>query len=113
MAEGAFAFPPYASPAEMARHLMPVGPGLQFRPLGRAERQLANGAAWVEMAARRRMDRVRHLALEDDALALHFGVGDRHRREEGLGIGVERGRVELARCRDLDDAAQIHDRDPR
>ena len=40
-----------------------------------AQRQLADRAARVEMAAGRRTDRARHVALQHDALALRVGSG--------------------------------------
>src|SRR5215207_2305437 len=67
----------------------------------------------METAAGWRPDRARHVALEADALPLHGRVRDRHRREQRLGIGVLRHRVEVACARDLDDRAEIHHRHPR
>ena len=54
-------------------------------------------AARVESAARRRVDRRGHVALEHDPLALlgEVGVGDRDGREQRLGVGHDRSRVEL------------------
>src|SRR5215471_11631856 len=63
------------------------------------------------MAARGRIDRVRHVALQDDALALDARIGDRDRRQQRLGIGMQRRRIEVFSRRDLDDAAEIHHRD--
>ena len=45
-------------------------------------------------------------------LLRQVGVGDRHGRQQGLGVGVDGAPVELLRGRDLDDLAEIHDRDP-
>jgi len=69
------------------------------------------GAAGVEAAARGRVDRARHVALQDDALARRLGVGNRDRRQERLGVGVLRAGEEGALVGELDDLAEIHDRD--
>src|SRR5262245_53673433 len=55
----------------------------------------ADRAAGVEAAARGRIHRARHVAFQNDALAPHGGIGDGHRREQRLGVGVPRVRVEL------------------
>src|SRR5262249_28430030 len=68
----------------------------------------AQRAARVEAAAGGRIDRARHVALKEDALAFHRGIGDRHRREERFGIRMSRVGVELLGRRDLDDLAQVH-----
>jgi hypothetical protein len=67
----------------------------------------------VEVAPGRRADRARDVALQQDALALDLGVGDRHRGEQRLGVGVARVRVEVLRGRDLDDLAEVHHGDAR
>ena len=71
-------------------------------------------AARVEAAAGGRVDRARHVALEHDPLALlgEVGVGHGHGREQRLGVGHDRPRVELLRRRELDELAEVHDRDP-
>ena len=92
----------------MAGDLMPAGSLLQLRLLRRAEWQLPNRAAAMEMTAGGRVDRVRYVALQHDALALRLRVGDRHGGEQGFGIGVQRVGVEVARRGDFDDAPQIH-----
>ena len=48
------------------------------------------GAARVEMTAGRRLDRARHVALQDDALGLGIGVGYGDRRQQRLRIGMLR-----------------------
>src|SRR5581483_1787688 len=96
--------------AQMAGDPVSVGPLLELRRLPAAQRQLPDGAAGVEVAAAGRTDRVRHVALQHDALALGTRVGDGHCRQQGLGVGVQRRSVEVAREGYLDDAAQIHDR---
>src|SRR5690242_16702681 len=70
------------SPSQMARDPVPVCTRLQLRPLCRPERKLFDRAAGVEVAAGRRVNGVRDLALESDAVALGLGGGNRHRREE-------------------------------
>ena len=64
----------------------------------------------METAARGWIHRRRHVAGEDDPLALrlHGGIGYRHRREESLAIRVERTLVEVDAVRELDDLPQIH-----
>src|SRR6516162_7898130 len=69
-------------------------------------------AARMEIAAGWRMRGVGDLALQDNALRAQARVGLRHGREQRLGIGVARPGVEIARRRDLDDLAHIHDRHP-
>src|SRR6266446_4268725 len=69
------------------------------------------GAAGVEAAARGRVDRARHIAFEDDALSRRLWVGDRDGREQRLGVGVLRAGEEGALVGELDDLAEIHDRD--
>ena len=68
-------------------------------------------AARMEVAAARRVDRARHVALEHDALALRQRIGDRHRREQRLGVRMDRPLVELLGRRELDDLAEVHDGD--
>src|SRR5689334_18842091 len=62
----------------------PVAVALLFerRLLGGAEGKLADRTAGVEMAAARRVERARHLALQDDALAPRLRIGDRNGREQ-------------------------------
>jgi len=52
---------------------------LQRRRVLGTEGQLPDRAAGVEMAARGRVDRVRHITLKHDAPALDARIGDRHR----------------------------------
>src|SRR5438132_1799461 len=91
--------------ADLAGHPVPLRDLLEhlfvLRARGHAER-----AARVEAAAGRRVDGARHVALEQDPLALHGGIGDRHGGEERLRVGVLRVGVELLRGRDLDDLAE-------
>src|SRR5665647_998031 len=69
------------------------------------------GAAWMETAARRDVDWVRRLALEDHVFALGEWVRHRDHADQGLGVGVFRVGHHLERLADLDDAAQVHDGD--
>ena len=75
---------------------------------------LAQPAAGVEAAARRRVDRGRDVALEDDpaAAALASGSGTGTADSRATVYGWSGRVVELARRRDLDDLAEVHDRDP-
>jgi hypothetical protein len=66
----------------------------------------------MERAAGGRIDRVRHLAF--DRLALAAGeVEIRHRVEQHARIGMARRAEQFLGRRDLDQAAEIHDADPR
>ena len=51
---------------------------------------LGEAAAGVEDAARRRVERARHLARQDLVLARLLGhrIGQRHRGQQRLGVGV-------------------------
>ena len=75
----------------------------QQRRLGLAQRLRAR-AARVEVAAAGRVDRAGHVAFEHDALARHRRVGDRHRRQQRLGVGMlaarctARATAPLRRC---------------
>ena len=55
------------------------------------------GAACVEAAPRRRVDRARHVAVQDDPCTslLPVGVGYRDRRQQRLGVRVGRLGVDL------------------
>src|SRR3954452_10854076 len=90
-------------PVERAewRHLVPAPLRLHVR------------AACVEAATGWRIGRARQVALKQDGLALTLDhrVGDRHRREERDRVRVERRLVQRLRRRDLDDGAEVHDRD--
>ena len=68
------------------------------------------GAAGTETAAGRGVHGAWHVAFEDDALAfvLYVGIGDRHGREQGLGVRVERVVVQLVARRELDEDAEVH-----
>src|SRR6516225_2415359 len=71
------------------------------------------GAARVEMATLRGIDRARHVARQDHALAVPRPVfRDWHGREQRLGIRVQRRLEQAGFTGHLDDAAEIHDRYP-
>ena len=65
-------------------------------------------AAGVEAASLRRIDRARHVALEDDGIAVGAGFGQRHGRKQCLGVGMSWRRKDLAARGHLDDLAEIH-----
>src|SRR6266436_7425449 len=69
-------------------------------------------AACVEAATLGRVKRARHVALQDQTLAFQRRLGQRDGRKQGLGIGMARLGKERALICDLDDLAEIHDRDP-
>src|SRR5437764_327138 len=68
----------------------------------------------VETAAGRRVHRRRYVPGEDDPLALHLDVrvGDRDGRQERLRVRMQWMLVEVDAVGELDDLAQVHDRDP-
>src|SRR5919204_525982 len=72
------------------------------------------GAPGVEVARGRRVDRVRHVALEHDRLPLapELRIGDRHRREERARVRMLGRGVELLARGELGDLAQVHDHHP-
>ena len=68
-------------------------------------------AARMEVAARRRIDRARHIPREDHPLAPpRAGLRDRHRRQQRLGVRMQRHLEQAGLVGGLDDAAQIHHR---
>ena len=79
----------------------------QHRRLDAAARE-GVGAAGMEGAAFRRIDRGGHVALEHDALALRARIGDGRGRHQGLRIRVARRGEDRLLVADLDDAAEIH-----
>ena len=79
---------------------------------GRPAELLAQLAARVEATARRRVDRARDVAAQDDPLAAQLRVGDRDRRHERLGVGVLLVAEQLAPVGQLGDPTEVHDRHP-
>ena len=69
------------------------------------------GASGMESATARRIDRARHVALEDDRVADGSGLWHRHGREQSLGVGMPRRGEYLLSGPHLDDLAEIHDGD--
>jgi len=69
---------------------------------------LSVAAARVELAARGRVCRARHVPREDDARLDHVRVGAWHCRQQGLGVGVFRLTVNARRSRKFHDVAQVH-----
>ncbi len=89
----------------------PSGGLADRRRFGVADRAELARAAAGEAAAGAGVERAADLALEPDALLRHRRIGHRHRREQGLGVGVER-RVEQRLDRPaLHHLAEIHDDD--
>src|SRR5690349_1354105 len=70
-------------------------------------------AARMEIAGARRVQRARHVALEDDRLAgaTTLWIGDRNGGEQRTRIRVLWLLVELQLWRQLDDLAEVHDED--
>ena len=72
---------------------------------------LDEGAAGMELAARRRVCRARYLALELDRILLRVRIQRGNRRQQRLGVGMAGREKQFLGRRDLDDLAEIHDRD--
>ena len=72
---------------------------LEHRFLDAAAIEARTGTAGMEAATRGRLDRARHVAGEDDALATRGGIGNRHRRQQRLGVRVLRAREQTRACR--------------
>ena len=69
--------------------------------------------ARAKAATRRRIDRRRHVALQDDSLPFLTWIGNRYRRQQSLRVWVQRLRVQFRRAGNLDDPPEIHHRDAR
>src|SRR5215469_11001180 len=69
------------------------------------------GAAGMKAAARWRIDRARDIAFQKAPLALDPRVGDWHRRQQGLGIRMQRVGEEGRFVGVLDDLTKVHHRD--
>src|SRR5439155_14785267 len=102
-----------SSVSEVAGHPVARGALLERGLLILADpRDLADPAAGVEVAAGRRADGARHVAFQEDPLALDLRVRDGHGREERLRVGMTGVRVEILGPGDLHDLPQVHDGDP-
>src|SRR5918995_5978605 len=86
----------------------------QRRHLRRAPSRLDIRTPGVEPASVWRVGRAREIAGQEDRLALrlHLRIRDRDGGEKRDRVRVQRVLVQLLRRRDLDDRAQVHDRDP-
>ena len=100
---------------KVAGYLPSLGNGCERRPLDPAA-VLGDGAARMEAAAVRRVDRARHVARQHDALARPRCVEHRapapRRSAPGYRDGLGLAKMSSA-APSLDDRAQIHDRDAR
>ena len=67
-----------------------------------------------EAAARRSVDRARHVAFQDDPPPSTPECRVRYRggREQSLCIGMARVTADVSLIAELDDAPEVHDRDP-
>jgi adenylate cyclase len=68
-------------------------------------------ATCVEMAARGRRDRARHIARQQALFPLHPRVRDRHRSQQRLGVRMQWPGEQRPLVGALDDPAEIHHRD--
>ena len=71
-------------------------------------------AARVEATARRRVDRAGDIAAQNHTLPLTLlpRIRDRHRRQQGLGVGVLRRGEQLGARRKFSEPPQIHHGNP-
>ena len=68
-------------------------------------------AARMEVAAGRRVDRRRHVALDHLEPPPLARIGHRHRRQQHARVGMARLQVDLVGVAEFDDATEIHHRD--
>jgi len=68
----------------------------------------AQPAPGVKATAAGRVDRARHVALEDNSLPLGLGIRNGDRAEQSLRIWVERGTVDLVSGADFNDLSEVH-----
>ena len=71
---------------------------------------LGVGAARMESAARRRVDRARDIALQQMLFALDPRIGDRDCSQQGLGVRMQRPREQGLLVSIFDDLTEVHDR---
>src|SRR5215218_5765841 len=70
-------------------------------------------APGAETAAGRGVQRARHITGQPDPFPPgRVGIRFRHGRQQGMGVRVAGVVVELVAFSDLDDLAEVHDRDP-
>src|SRR5215510_7862984 len=70
------------------------------------------GTPRVKVASRRGRKWTWNIALQQLPLSSRMGLRERDRRKQGTGIGVPWSREQFVRSRGLDDAAEVHDRNP-
>ena len=88
------------------------GPDLAYRRFLCRAAVERERAARVEAAAAGRIDRARHVAVQNDRAAARRRVRHRHRRQQRARIGMAATAVNRsAPVRQLDDLAEIHHRD--
>jgi hypothetical protein len=99
---------------EVARHQVPLFLFLERRLCGVTNLPVStNRATGVESATGGGIERSGNLSLEQETPpgALGGRIGDRRRRQESVGVRVERFSEEGIRGSHLDNLAQIHDSD--
>src|SRR5215831_2858023 len=69
------------------------------------------GTAGMKMAATRRINRARHVSLQQPLPPLYARIGYRHCQQELLGVRMQGLGEQRSFVGVLDDAAEIHDRD--
>src|SRR5262245_43790900 len=95
---------------QVAGHLVARAVFAERRLHFTADRQRLR-AARVEPAARRRVERARHLASQDDLLTYVVGVRGQCVVQQYLRVGMERPLVKLVCGSRLDELAQVHHAD--
>jgi hypothetical protein len=84
----------------------------QMRSVNIADALLRDRAPGVEVAAGRWIDGGGDFALQNGPIPGPVRIGNRDRRQQGLGVGMERVRIQSLPFGDLDDAPEVHDRNP-
>ena len=70
-------------------------------------------AAGPEATTGRRVNRRRHVALQDYSLSFLLRIGNGNRRQQRLRVRMKRMRLQVGCVCDLDNAAQVHNRNAR
>ena len=93
----------------MTRHRPSIPHIAQYRIVRLAARKRLRTAG-MKPASRRRIHRAGHFADDDAAWAGGFDcrVGDWHRRQQGLGVGVQGVYVDRVAGGDFDNPAEVH-----